>query len=320
MEPRPPRPLTRDETHRILAYGDSLTAGYLMHSPMTQEYAPWAPVLAEALGLPCNAVGASGWKTEEMVARSAYGGADACGEWCPGLQQLLDEENRVRPPGYAAVLIMAGTNDLGVASSDTIVANLRELHAQCHAAGCVTVALTIPQGRQLGPWTQSTPIAFADERRQRVNAALREYASEQPAGRCLFAAMDDEVPWFERSANYEADGLHMSAAGYAKFGTALAPKVREFLHRAVAAKALEERDPGGSAVDPPGPPLLARSSSDDEDDPVAAADLILSAPPPRRGRACSLLSAYSQRRNHEMEVSENRGGGRSVGIPSVLQE
>lgn len=215
-----------------------------------------------------------------------HGGADACGEWCPGLQQALDEEKRLRPPGYAAVLIMAGTNDLGVASSDTIVANLRELHAQCHAAGCATVALTIPQGgRQLGPWTQSTPIAFADERRQRVNAALREYASEQPAGRCLFAAMDDDVPWFEQSADYEADGLHMSAAGYAKFGTALAPKVREFLHRAVAAKALED-----SAVAASGPPLLARSSSADEDGPVAAADLILSAPPPRRGRACSLLT------------------------------
>lgn len=256
---------------------------------MAHEYAPWAPVLAEALGVQCDAVGASGWTTQEMVARSACGGADACGETRPGLHQALAEEKRMRPPGFAAVLIMAGTNDLGVASAETIAANLRVLHAQCHAAGCPTVALTIPQGRQLGPWTQGTPIAFADERRQRVNAALKAYASKQPSGRCLFVAMDEEVPWDAGSADYEADGLHMSAVGYAKFGTALAPKVREFVHVAAEAKALEGEGGGGRAA------ALSSQASGDAAAAVAAdlilssraaaaaADLILSSPPPAAG-------------------------------------
>ena len=273
-------------TPRILAYGDSLTAGYLMRSPMSDEYAPWAPVLEEALGVPCDAVGASGWTTQDMVARSGCGGRDACGVSHPGMRQALAEEKRSRPPGYAAVLIMGGTNDLGVASAETIAANLRQLHATCHAAGCPTVALTIPQGRQLGPWTRGTPIAFADERRQRVNAALRAYAGEQPAGRCLFVAMDEDVPWFQGSADWESDGVHMSAAGYAKFGAMLAPKVREFVLAAAAANALSPRPLTRS-------PSAGDKADADADAAAAAAELILSAPPPRL--ACGQHSADDSR-------------------------
>eukprot|EP00565_Helicotheca_tamesis_P008380 CAMPEP_0185741632 /NCGR_PEP_ID=MMETSP1171-20130828/39062_1 /TAXON_ID=374046 /ORGANISM="Helicotheca tamensis, Strain CCMP826" /LENGTH=231 /DNA_ID=CAMNT_0028413613 /DNA_START=154 /DNA_END=849 /DNA_ORIENTATION=+ len=208
---------------RVLCYGDSLTAGFITVSPYTQKYAPWAPVLEETLGVQCDAIGASGWTTKQMVDMSATGGKDACLVKRPGLQRALQEKK------YTVVIIMGGTNDLGQSEADDIVANLRTLHEQCHAAGCKTVAVTIPQGRHFGPWTAGTPFSFANERRVKVNSALELFAKENTKGQCLFVAMDEEVKWSKNSVDFEPDGLHMSAEGYAKFGALLAPKVRDFI-------------------------------------------------------------------------------------------
>ena len=213
----------RDTTNSILCYGDSLTAGYVMRSPYTQEYHGWAAVLAKELGVPCEAIGASGWTTKKMVKLSASSGEDACGIRRLGLQSALRQKR------YSTVIIMGGTNDLGTSSADEIMANLETLHATAISAGCATVALTIPQGRQLGPWTAGTPVAFANETRVRVNELLKAFVSKQLAGRCLFVAMDEEVPWARESADWEPDGLHMSELGYGRFGAALAVKLRGFV-------------------------------------------------------------------------------------------
>eukprot|EP00957_Ditylum_brightwellii_P051192 3880992-Ditylum_brightwellii.AAC.1 len=93
--------------HRVLCYGDSLTAGYITVSPYTQKYAPWAPVLEEIIGVPCDAIGASGWTTQDMVDMSTVGGKDACMVQRDGLQMALQKQK------YSVVIIMAGTNDLG---------------------------------------------------------------------------------------------------------------------------------------------------------------------------------------------------------------
>jgi len=45
----------------ILCYGDSLTAGFT--TPF-DEFEPWAPILADRLGVECNHVGLSGWTTD----------------------------------------------------------------------------------------------------------------------------------------------------------------------------------------------------------------------------------------------------------------
>jgi len=41
--------------------------------------------------------------------------------------------------------------------------------------------------------------------------------------------MDEEIPWSKDTADFEPDGLHMSAKGYRRFGAALATKVRDFV-------------------------------------------------------------------------------------------
>ena len=116
--------------------------------------------------MPCDAVGASGWTTRQMVEKKESGGVDACRLQRPGLAAALQRH------AYAVVIIMGGTNDLGSADAAEISSNLRTLHALCHAAGAATVALTIPQGRQIGPWTAGTPLAFANEKRLAVHADL----------------------------------------------------------------------------------------------------------------------------------------------------
>lgn len=235
---------------RLLCYGDSLTAGYIAESPYTQQFAPWAPVLEQELGVPCDVIGASGWTTTKMLDLSHHGGIDACRIQQPGLAKAL------RGGVYSVVILMGGTNDLGVADADKIFANLRDLHAQCHAAGCVTIALTIPQGRQLGPWTHGKPVAFANERRVQVNEALEAWAGTQD-GCVLFVAMDEDVPWTSDSTHWERDGLHMSAAGYARFGELLAPKVRDYVLGAIASN---EQHAGNSSGDAGGASLLLRGS------------------------------------------------------------
>ena len=41
--------------------------------------------------------------------------------------------------------------------------------------------------------------------------------------------MDEDVPWSACSEHWEPDGLHMSAAGYERFGAVLAGKLKAIL-------------------------------------------------------------------------------------------
>ena len=105
-----------------------------MESPHTEVYYPWAPALAEAIGVPCDAIGASGWTTQQMVDRRDSGGEDVCKVRRIGLRQALQRQT------YSVVILMGGTNDLGVADAEQIATNLQALHELCHDAGCATVA------------------------------------------------------------------------------------------------------------------------------------------------------------------------------------
>ena len=204
----------------VLCYGDSLTAGYVTESPYTHEYKPWAPLVAEALGVRVDHCGMSGWTTQQMLeALDATAAADVCEERRPGLRALL------RARAYTHVVLMAGTNDLAFGGQpEEVVARLRALHEACHAAGVErTVALTIPESAFSCPSATRFPSA-----RRETNELLKAYAEGAAPG-CAFVAMDAEVPWTAKSPDWEPDGLHMSEAGYARFGAALSEKLREIV-------------------------------------------------------------------------------------------
>ena len=182
---------TDKQPTRILAYGDSLTAGYWRNG--MGEWAPYVDAIGERFPtVSCSHVGMSGWGTVQMVeAMQEEEVQCCCGRTWAGLLVALKRERgegvegkgegsspssssspySPRPP---LVLIMAGTNDLGDVQADAIVDNLAQLHAAVHAAGSRTVALSIPEHGQEGE------LAFIRETRLAVNQRLEEMALANP--------------------------------------------------------------------------------------------------------------------------------------------
>jgi ASC-1-like (ASCH) protein len=143
-----------------------------------------------------------------------------------------------RPPD--GVLLMAGTNDLASdATADEVLAAIRELHRVCvHEFGLKTIALSVPPNRAAAERVDGGGVsAFVKSyvaRWRAVNAGLANTkdtkggaggsACEQAVPR--FFDVGERIAYFPESRYWEQDGLHMSAAGYARLGTSLAPLVR----------------------------------------------------------------------------------------------
>ena len=196
---------------RILAIGDSLTAGYCLPPP----FKPWAPVLSNLLpGTPkVDHIGCSGWTTSQLVAAADSASVhDVCGEEWPGARTKLKSAQ------YDVGIIMGGTNDLayGVSTKD-IVANLASLHQMCWDAGALTVLLSIP------PSAGSGNPAHGE-----ANDALRAWADAQGT-KVLFVDSSSLVPFARPSPLWMMDGLHMTAEGYEQFGTRLADAIAGFV-------------------------------------------------------------------------------------------
>lgn len=199
---------------RVLAYGDSLTAGFCDGGA---TFAPYGPTLARELGVGVRVHGLSGWTAGEMRAEAHN---PAC-------------RVRVGPPaaGIAVAarnctlaIVMAGTNGLGSAMASAarlqeLVRDIVALHVLCHEAGCRTVCVGIPQSA-----FQSTFRQAADACR-RVNAALEDWAAAE--SRATY--VDCPVEYSLADGLWETDGLHMTPAGYRALALGLAPTVRGVL-------------------------------------------------------------------------------------------
>ena len=97
--PSTPRPA------RVLAFGDSLTAGY--HNDGT-SYAPWGPRLAELAGCRVDVNGASGMTAVDLARDTGQANAtDVCMQLYDGLAVLINSAH----VEYDCVIIMLGTNE-----------------------------------------------------------------------------------------------------------------------------------------------------------------------------------------------------------------
>lgn len=161
---------------RVVAYGDSLTAGF-------PSFEPYAQSMAETLvegGLAvevvsCGLCGLSAGEmldaTHERVAR------DHIGRRGEGIVELCRPRSGRRAD---LAIIMAGTNDLAhqrLPAGD-IAQRVRGIHEACHAAGVRTVAVAIPdQGTRAyrsSPW----PDRGEGRRRREVMARAAHDAAE----------------------------------------------------------------------------------------------------------------------------------------------
>ena len=191
---------------RVLAFGDSLTAG-----TSGAELFPYAPILEQALQRENTAVrhrGMPGWTTQMML--------DHLDDERTGLRQAID---RGHPD---VVLLMAGTNDLGHGESvETITNNLVQLHTICLDNGVArTIAMAIP------PSGYQSRVPQAADMVRLINRNLEQVAETD--SRITFFPFPFA---FENGGeNWYADTLHFSEAGYRVLGQSLAPVVDKLLH------------------------------------------------------------------------------------------
>jgi len=201
---------------RILCYGDSLTVGYCDGG---QNFEPYGRMLSEGLaqsGVLCEVTvrGVSGCTAREMAKKMDVEITNERGASCAGLRVLLQTE-----APFDLVIIMAGTNDLGLGeSAKSILEHVSRLHEVCHMHDTPTVVMaptTVPSG---------APRVGRDQ----LAALLSRWAQSKP-GVKVFIDSEEIVPRKTRSHHYDADQLHFSAAGSRALGQRLVPWIYPFV-------------------------------------------------------------------------------------------
>ena len=203
--------------HRILCYGDSLTAGFCYHG---SKFIPYAKTLQAQLRSALNSevevdhYGFSGWTAEEMLSSSqAKELEDFTGSRGPGLATALKSRS------YSLLIFMAGTNDIGTGrKAEVVFTDLKNLMMFAQASHTRVLNIGIPDTKQKGP-------DWLNTRRQTVNTLLARHAD-----------MDNKwltfLPCPVTSSNpeyFDTDGLHFSPEGYAALGVSLTEGVCKIL-------------------------------------------------------------------------------------------
>lgn len=203
---------TTMKLHRILCYGDSLTAG-------TSGYSlyPYAPYLEKAFNdrqdrqheIVVRHRGLPGWTAAAMV------------EEVDGPSTGLRSAIR-NAPGLSLVIILAGTNDMGYGHGETrIMDDILQLHKIALEEDVPkTIAISLPpSGYQ----------SFNDEARKladQINRSLKE-ACNGANSRTIFVPFPFE---YERGGAYwDPDSLHFSELGYKTLGESLIATVESAL-------------------------------------------------------------------------------------------
>ena len=93
---------------RILAFGDSLVAGF---SHVGLPYHPFARSLAKSLGCAVDSVGLCGHTTAQMVRMLRHPHVvDNCDNVCCGMEYSLEQAQQ-NDEAYSVLMILAGNND-----------------------------------------------------------------------------------------------------------------------------------------------------------------------------------------------------------------
>ena len=212
-------PNSRRKELRVLAFGDSLTAG-----TSGFELYPYAPYLEEAMNNKRAAEGKSapavvvrhrglpGWTASAMV-------QDLDGERT-GLRSAI---RAVKDPPLSVVILLAGTNDLGYGfAADEVTASILKLHKVCFEEGVPrTIAIGVPPSGYQSVNVEARALANA------VTTNLEAFCSSN-SDKTRFHPFP--FPFEPNGKNWYADGLHFSQRGYQVLGESVAPVLEEVLH------------------------------------------------------------------------------------------
>jgi lysophospholipase L1-like esterase len=204
--------------HRILCYGDSLTAG-----TSGADMFPYAPILETLLiernsnnknrNIQVRHKGLPGWTVGRMVEELKTGASTSLTSAIRGVQN----------PSLSLVILLAGTNDLGYESqADIIFDNLMRLHEAAWSAGVPrTIAIAIP------PSGYQSQVAAAKELAVSINSML-EQACKTNNHRMTYVKFP--FPFETRGRTWYSDTLHFSQEGYSALAHSLAPVVDQVLN------------------------------------------------------------------------------------------
>jgi lysophospholipase L1-like esterase len=197
-------------THRILCYGDSLTAGT---SGMDLfPYAPYLEAKLKAMGRHAivRHLGLPGLTSHQML-------SDVDG----GRTGLRTTIQAVQDPPLSLVILLVGTNDLGQGyPADEILKTILGLHQIAYETGVPrTIAIGIPPSGYQSVYQAAAELAVA------VNSNIEEFCLQDK--RASF--MPFPFPYERAGENWNQDTLHFSQRGYQELGESLAPVVEGIL-------------------------------------------------------------------------------------------
>jgi lysophospholipase L1-like esterase len=258
----------QQRSHRVLAYGDSLTAG-----TCGNQYFPYSVYLEQALferqqlepsqdgtnkqyrNIVARHRGIPGMKVQEMV--------DNLDDERRGLRNALQSTSN---PSLSIVIILAGTNDLGYElmyhnnnverAAQTIYNNIITLHHVCYDNHVpYTIAVGIPSsGYQYRISDAAKVVSIVNTQLQQYTTTIKTTATlsetettndpiiAKSSSSSSFSPMDDqgrsrmiymEFPfeYVPNGENWHSDTLHFSKKGYQVLGESLVPLVEQIVHQ-----------------------------------------------------------------------------------------
>jgi lysophospholipase L1-like esterase len=222
--------------YRVLAFGDSLTAGMVRDPSQAVRYHPYADALRETL-------------VTMLFADNNVDGENNTGdndndrpltvehEGRPGWTSL--ELYKILPDDlpYDVMIILAGTNDLGRSSAETIVSQLHDLHEAALRRGVAhTMAVAIPES------AYQLAYAEAHEKAVAINRSIQAWSDDRITYVPFPFSFDRQDP------RWHMDGLHLTEQGYDALGQYLAPLVYHELQQLATNKKQQQRTTNRSVL------------------------------------------------------------------------
>jgi len=226
------------QRRHILCYGDSLTAGFCDQGRSFEPYGRSLSDSLSSLGCDCevSVCGHSGHTAGEMVRNldAPLVGPDSAGLYGKGLKRILAEcaEAEGSTGELDLVIIMAGTNDLGLEMKPhAIFEDICRLHAACLTSGVPSVVIAPP------PVPRASARASAAARLQLLELMSTWARSEAATGIAAFIDPAVAAPLLVGNAAavwgavplWDPDRLHLSPGGSRLLGERIASLVAPLL-------------------------------------------------------------------------------------------
>lgn len=203
--------LATNKSKAVVCFGDSITDGRGVTTNMDNR---WTDILANRLQANANT-------SHISVLNQGIGGNSIFGGLGPAGYVRFDRDV-LKQESVGYVIILIGINDIGYATSDTIVNQMIEKYKamadQAHEKGIKVYGATITPFKKSTSYYSAQYGVQREQYRQSVNAWIRNSNGYFDAVIDFDAALRDSADPEIIAAAYDSDGLHPNAAGYKVMG------------------------------------------------------------------------------------------------------